>query len=231
MNEKKVLAFLNLDKDAEPSRFMAKVVWGHNVGYSILIGATILLTKTFDFRVCIAFVISFVIVDFLLGLILIINHNPAWEILLNSLAFFFVVVKALIGYVFSAIKEFERDNIPIFTWVHLVVSFLAIWFIVYAMSKLYQAYQFTKRYSISVAQRKIAENNPVKKWPYVVSAICGGPAILIKIWSDRFEKFGLGLGIVYWSAAWLYTFMFIGFLFKGIVVIKFKAYKYFKKKS
>ena len=136
MNEEKILGFLNISKHAKHDKFLDKIFMGFNIGFTVLIGGSLLLSSLSKMNIALA--ISFVIVDFLLALVIILNKNPAISYIIDSISLFFIIVKILIGYVIFSYIEAVEDGIPRFTWVHLLVILLSFWLSVYLSRILYR---------------------------------------------------------------------------------------------
>ena len=161
MNEDRVLSFLNLKKDAKRDKFMPKLDWGMNIGFSILIGGLIVLTSFSKLNV--AFAISFVVVDLLFGLILVINRNPAWQVILDVLAVLILSIKLFIGYLVLSKHDLEKNNIPIFTWVHLIAFFLVFLLAIYVCSWMYRSYKISKKIFCIRSENKSSEYEYTEK--------------------------------------------------------------------
>ena len=232
MNEDRLLSFLNLSKDSKRDSFMPKLDFGMNIGYSIFVGACILLICYTPLNL--AFVISFVVLDIIFGLILIFNRNPVWQIVLDVLGSFLLSVKLIIGYVVLSMFQYAKDGTPIFTWAHSIVFFLALCFAIYMISWLYKAYQISKKYPVPIARKKVAKIASMKgrkKWPYVIVGVFSCPVVVAQWWYGRLDKFGLSIGFVLWILALIYTCLFSAGTLKAFVILRYKVYRYFKNKN
>ena len=161
MEREKVLFFLNIDKNAVKDKFLAKIVLGFNVGFTILVGGPLLLLPLSS--VNIAIVLSFIVADFLLAVIFAFYKNPAWQFLIEGIGYLLVTVKLLLGYSRFSQDQHLRDGSSIFTWVHLMVFLLSFWLAVWVLYKQYQAYQILKKHSLSIAIKKINKKNRRKE--------------------------------------------------------------------
>ena len=232
MNEDRLLSFLNLNKDSKRDSFMPKLDFGMNIGYSIFVGAFILLTCYTPLNL--AFVISFVLLDIIFGLILIFNRNPAWQIVLDVLGMLFVSVKLFLGYILVSKWQFTQYGIPIFTWAHSIVFSLGLCFAIYMISWLYKGYQISKKYPVPIARKKIAKIASMKgrkKWPYVIVGVFSCPVVVAQLWYGRLDKFGLSIGFCLWILALIYICLFSAGTLKAFVILRYKVYRYFKNKN
>lgn len=229
MNEEKVLAFLNLRKDDKRDKFMPKLDWGMNIGYTVFIGAFLCFPNFVSLNT--AFAISFLVVDLLLGLILIINRNPVYQIILDVLAMLFVASKLFIGFIILSRWQFVEYGTPIYTWVHSIVFLLVACMAIYAISWLWQSYKTIRKYPVRIAQNKIAKMSSPKKWPYIVTVVFGCPVIVAQWFAQRLETFGIGIGFWFWALALIYTMIASAGVLKVAIIFRYKAYTYFKKEK
>ena len=94
---------------------------------------------------------------------------------------------------------------------------------------MYRSYKISKKYSVSEARIKVANMSTPKKWPYIIAGLFSCPAVVAQWWFDRLENFGLGIGVVLWIMALLMAMVASAGLLKAFVILRYKAYKYFKK--
>ena len=228
MNDDRVLSFLNLDREAKRDEFMPKLDWGMNVFFTIFVLAFILLSSLSKFNIALA--ISFVVVDLLFGVILIINRNPVWQIVLDSLGLLLIVAKLFIGYISLSIWQFKKEEIPIFTWVHTIVFILALILATYMVSWLYEAYKISKKYPVHIARKEVKKIKTPKKALYVVTGLFSCPVIVAQWWYSRFAKFGLSIGFILWILALIFASILSASVLKVIVILRYKAYNHFKNK-
>ena len=227
MNEEKILTFLNLKKDAKRNKFMPKLDWGMNISYTIFIGAFLCLTRASSLNI--AFAISFLIVDLLLGLILIINKNPAFQIILDVLSMLFISLKLLVGYIILSKWQFVEYGFPIYTWLHSVVLILALCATVYLTTWLWRSYKIIQKNPIRIARQKIAKANKPKKWPYIIAMVFSCPVIIAQWLAQRIEHFGISIGFWLWLLMLIYAMIASSGFLKVVIVLRYKAYSYFKK--
>lgn len=227
MNEEKILGFLNIDKQAKHNKFIDKINLGFNIGFTIMVGGVLLLTSLSKMNIILAS--SFVIVDFLLTLIIILNKNPAISYIISAIGLIVIIAKLLIGAVIFSNVDLIEWGIPRFTWVHLLVILLSFWFSVYLCGILYRNYKIIEKYPLSKAKRKIGEHYRVPKWLPIAALVSSCPMVFVRLLKDSLTKLGLGrsfglllLACVFASA------MLVPCLFKCIVIIRFKAYKFFR---
>ena len=227
MNEEKILGFLNISKHAKHDKFLDKILIGFNIGFTIMVGGAFLLLSFSTKNL--AFSISFIVVDFLLTLAIILNKNPAISYIIDSVSLFWIVAKLLLGYVILSKIELIEDGIPRFTWVHLLVILLSFWLSVYLSRILYRNYKFIEKYPLQKAKRKIEDNYRVPKWLPIATLVSSCPMVFVRLFKDGFANFGIRMGVIFLSLACVFaSAMFVPCLFKCIVIIRFKAYKFFR---
>ena len=227
MNEEKILAFLNIDKKAEHNKFLDKICMGFNIGFTVMVGGVFLLSSLST--VHLAFAISFVVADALLALAVILNKNQAISYIINSVSLFGVIAKLLIGYVILSNVDLIERGIPRFTWVHLLIILLSFWFSVYLSRILYCNYKLIEKYPIQKAKKKIEANYRVPKWLPIATLVSSCPMVFVRLLKDKLTNFGLGMGFGLILLVCVFTSaMFVPCLFKCIVIIRFKAYKFFQ---
>lgn len=227
MNEDKILSFLNISKHDKHNNFLDKILMGFNIGFTFFVGAALLLSSFSTKHL--AFVISFIVVDFFLVLAIILNKNPAISYIIDSVSLFLVVAKLLIGYVMLSQIELIEAGIPRFTWMHLLVILLSFWLSVYLGRIAYRNYKIIQKYPLEKAKMKIEENYRVPKWLPIVALVSSCPMIFVRLFKDNLTNLGIRMGFLLLLMACLFaSAMFIPCLFKCIVVIRFKAYKFFQ---
>lgn len=226
MNEEKVLGFLNLNKYSKKDKFIDKIVCGFNIGVSVFIGSALLFTSLSNFNMLLG--ITFLVIDAILVMISSLYKNPVLSFLIEGAGLFWLIIKFVIGYILISKDEMLNKGYPTFTWAHLAVLFLAIWSSIYIVFKFNQAYQIIKKTPLSRAKNKIQKKNPVPKWVIVVELVSTSPMIIVQIVRDDLENFKIGMGFCFFVLASLFSIIFVMCLYKIIVILRFKAYKYFK---
>ncbi len=226
MNEEKVLAYLNIEKDKKNDKFASKIVLGFNIGFTLFVGAMLLL-MSFS-QIHIALTISFFAIDLLFFICLIAYKNPAWQFIIEAIGLLLITIKLLIGYVISSKELLAKEGFPIFSWVHLTVLFLSLWVAIYLVIRLHRTYQIIKKHPIPIARKKIKRQSSFPKWLAVVIAFMCLPMLFVKLFPEISQTLGLGLGFACWTLACIFFILFAMYLPKVIVSIRFKAYRYFK---
>ena len=227
MNGEKVLGFLNISKRAKHNKFLDKIFMGFNVGFTVITGGSLLLSSLSEMNI--AFAISFVVLDFLIALTIVLNKNPAISYIIISVSLILVIAKLLIGYVIFSEIEFIEYGIPRFTWIHLLVIVLSFWLSVYLGRILYRNYKIIQKYPIAKAKRKIEENYRVPKWLPIAALVSSCPMVFVRLFKGELANFGIRMGFMFFSLACVFaSAMLVPCLFKCIVIIRFKAYKFFR---
>lgn len=227
MNEEKILGFLNIDKQAKHNKFIDKINLGFNIGFTLMVGGVLLLSSLS--KINIIFACSFVFVDFLLALTIVLNRNPAISYIIDSVSLIVIVTKLLIGAVIFSNADLIEWGIPRFTWIHLLVILISFWLSVYLCGVLYRNYKIIEKYPLSKAKRKIVEHYRVPKWLPIAALVSSCPMVFVRLLKDSLTKFGLGRSFGLMLLACVFaSAMLVPCLFKCIVIIRFKAYKFFR---
>lgn len=226
MKEEKILSFLNIDKRAKNKKFLEKTCMWLSIGFTILVGGILLLSGIS--RMNISFAISFVIVDFLIALTIILNKNPAISYIITAIILALIIAKFLIGYVIISNVEYVEDGIPRFTWIHLAIIIISFWFSLYMCMILYRNYKIIQHYPLQEATKKIKDKYYVPKWFPIVSVVVSCPMVFVRLLKDDLSVLGLRIGFSFVLLACASAMMLSACLFKCIVIIRFKAYKFFR---
>ena len=227
MNEEKILGFLNIDKHAKHDKFLDKINLGLNIFFTIMVGGVLLLSSLSKMNII--FASSFVFVDFLLALTIVLNRNPAISYIIDSVSLIVMIAKLLIGAVIFSNVDLIEWGIPRFTCIHLLVILISFWLSVYLCGVLYRNYKIIEKYPLSKARRKIEANYRVPKWLPIAALVSSCPMVFVRLLKDSLTKFGLGRSFGLMLLACVFaSAMFIPCLFKCIVIIRFKAYKFFR---
>lgn len=230
MTEEKILAFLNISTRGKHNKFLDKICLGFNIGFTVMVGGVLLLSSFSTMHLALA--ISFVVLDIILALAVILNKNPATSYIIVCVSLFLVIFKLLAGYVILSNVDLIERGIPRFTWVHLLVILLSFWLSVYLSRILYRNYKLVKKYPLQEARMKIEANYRVPKWLPIAALVSSCPMVFVRLLKDRLTNFGLGMGFGLMLLACVFaSALFVPCLFKCIVIIRFKVYHFFNKCS
>ena len=226
MNEEKILSFLNLDKQAKHSKFVDKIYMIFNIAFTILIGGCMLLSSMSAYNI--AFAISFVVVDLFIVLAVILNKNPAISYIILAIILILLIAKVLIGYVVLSEYDFAVNGIPRFTWLHLAICLLGSWISIHFLRVFHRNYKILKKYPLQKAKRKIQNSYRIPKWLPFASLVASAPMFFVRLLKPFYSFLGIGVGFFLIALSWGFTFMLSMCLYKCIIIIRFKAYRFFK---
>ena len=176
----------------------------------------------------IIFAISFAVFDLLLALLIILNKNAAISYIINAVSIFMTVTKLLIGYIILSKVDLIERGIPRLTWVHLWVILMSFWGSVYLCKILYRNYKIIEKHPIPKAKKEIEKHYRIPKWLPIAVLISNCPIVFARVFARKLANFGFGMGFGLILLACVFcSAMLVPCLFKCIVIIRFKVYKFF----
>ena len=223
MKKEKVISFLNIDPVAKNDKSLPKICAGFNIGITVFIFIFAILLFRPDNLVL---YFAFFIWDIAYFIFLLLYRNPLWQIPLTAIGLFSSALKSFWGYAITSKFEFAKAQLPMFTFLHASAVVVTIVLIAYMWTNFFQVYKLLKEYSLETAKKKIAMRNPMPKWAAFIAAFSGSPMILVRLFRDDFQNFGIGLGFCMWSLGLLFIFLFALLIPKLIVFIKFHVWNF-----
>ena len=220
MNKEKMWGFLNLEPDSKSDKFSCWIAFGMSLFYTgVSVVSMWLATEAFYGPM-----FAYLGMDIIFLIPTLVNKNPVYDFLLLMYWWSMCWIRPFIAYILVAIYK----NEPFFSLLHFLILALILWLTLYVVWRLYRGYRIILEHSIEEAQVLIRQKATTPKWIPIVSLVAGSPMLLIQLLRDPLATIGFGgSGILFLNSCAMF-FLFSLFLFKCVIIIRYKAWRYYK---
>lgn len=202
MNEEKILAFLNLDRDKKIDKSIMKISCCFDFGFTLFIIICGLTFGIYSFKIIhILFFVLFLLCDLGFYIWYKSSENPTSEI-----SFVFSTLLATDLKLLFAFITFSKENQKEITLSHFLVLFICIFLAFWIIRGKYLVWQDLKNNTIE--QAKINAKNRKSNKPIIPLSTTATITVLIFLLIRR-TSFSIGIELIFWCLACLWLIMVI----------------------
>ena len=221
MTEKKILAYLNFEKNKKLDKSLMKIVFWFDFGFTAIIILFGLLLNVFKFYFLDCVYLGACIVSTVVFAIWCKKAiNPTVEISFSIFVLFISTVKLFYAYLSFSNFELIEDGYPRFGWFHLTILVIFMLIVFYVWMRFYQIFCELKTHTIKQAKKNVEKKKTKLLW---IPIFIGSPMILVRLIRGNMVDMSLGMGFYLWSLLCVWLCLCLMLLPKYIVIKKYKV--------
>lgn len=163
LNEEKVLAYLNLDKNEKINKDLMKFSLGSNICVVCFLLVFGLLLGVFNFS---GFNIIFIFISVILGFAFLLWYkklcNPGKQFFYLLIVFLATTFQLFYGYLAFSKFDFIENGSAMFTWLHLLIFCIILSMAIHMLIRFHEVFQDLKLTTIEQTRENIHKKNQKK---------------------------------------------------------------------